>query len=394
MTRTKGAASRSRRSSGQAAGASHAEPVLVLVAQDQRLRDEVALIAAVVGARLAVFRHWDQVDRPTAGAAVAVLCAPTCLPVMAAQVEPCLVVGHDAEAVWQAAAQRPGLLPVPLPTGEKWLTEHLAGEVLHRSQGWVLVVAGATGGIGVTTFAYLCAAELAARGMRPLLLDAVGGPGSGPADLVRGARSSGELSGGDLDWQQLEAVEGELSVTQLREAVPVWEGIGFLTAGAAAPSHATVRAAAVASRRGYDAVVIDSGQRTAALESLGELAQDLLVVVRASRRGVDAARELISTVPQRRLGLAVNGPAAPGWSAADVSAALNTRVVADLPRQKWLARDDELTQAYELLHSRRGAELLGGLLHAVGAPDAWGADCRCAGATHHLGRSGDSRTDR
>jgi secretion/DNA translocation related CpaE-like protein len=352
-------------------GHSSEEPVLILVTEDQRLRDDIALIAAVVGARLEIFKDWAQVARSTAESAVAVLCSPRTVPQTALQAEQCLLVGHEAESVWQAAAEVPGLRPVPLPAGEKWLTEHLAAKVLHRSQGRVLAVVGPTGGVGVTTFAYLCAAEMAARGMSPLVLDAAGGPGSGITDLVRTARREGRVSGGALDWQELESVEGELSAAQLRDALPLCEGISFLTGSTAGPRRdSTLRAAVVAARRAYDVVVIDSGQQAAVLGSLGEQVEDLLVVMRASRRGADAARELIRAVPQRRRHVAVNGSASPGWSAADVRTALGVPVVADLPRQKWLARSDELAQSYELLRSRRGAELLNGLLNEVGVADA------------------------
>lgn len=347
------------------------EPVLLLIAEDQRLRDDIALIAAVVGARLEICRRWSQVQSATAEAAVAVLCSAQTVPRTAVLAERCLLVGHDAESVWQAAAEAPGLRPVPLPTGEKWLTEHLSTKVLDRSQGRVLAVAGASGGVGATTFAYLCAAELASRGQSPLMVDSAGGPGSGVADLARTARREGRLSGGALDWQELTSVEGDLSATQLREAVPVWESIGLLTGSAAAPrADSRLRAAVVAGRRAYDVVVIDSGQQTEALTSLGEQVDDMLVIVRASRRGVDAAQELISAVPQRRAWVAVNGAAAPGWSAADVRAELDVPVVADLPLQRWLARSDEIHDAYNVLRSRRGADLVSGILQRVGLADA------------------------
>ncbi|RJN32574.1 hypothetical protein [Nesterenkonia natronophila] len=350
---------------------SSGEPLVVLVAEDQRLRDDIALIAAVVGARLETFKDWTQVAHSTVDSAVGVLCSPRSVPQTALRVEQCLLVGHEAESVWLAAAKTPGLRPVPLPAGEKWLTEHLAAEVLHRAQGRIFAVAGPTGGVGVTTFAYLCAAELVARGMTPLLLDAAGGPGSGLADLVRTARSRGRVSGGALDWQELEAVEGELSAPQLRDALPICEGISYLTGLTAGPRRdSTLRAAVGAARRTYDVVVIDSGHQVAPLESLAEQVEDLLVVVRASRRGAEAARELIQAVPQRRTYVAVNGSASPGWCAADVGKALDLPVVADLPQQRWLARSDELAQSYELLRSRRGAELLSGLLSGVGMADA------------------------
>lgn len=358
-------------STGPPARRSQGEPVLLLVAEDQRLRDDIALIAAVVGARLELRRRWNQVEDAVSEAAVAVLCSAQTAPRTAALAEECLLVGHDTEAVWAAVAANPGLSPVPLPAAEKWLTEHLFAKVLDRAQGRVIAVAGAAGGVGATTFTYLCAAELAVRGRSPLMLDAASAPGSGISDLVRTARSRGTLTGGMLDWQELKGIEGELSSAQLQGSVPLLDGIGVLT-GPPASRRSVVRlnAAVVAGRRAYDAVVVDVGQQTEALTGLGENVDELLVVTRASRRGAAAAAEMISSAPQRRSRLVINAGAEPGWGAAEMQDALGVPVVADLAAQKWLARSDDISEAYGLLRNRRGARLIGDLLHAVGVVDA------------------------
>ncbi len=347
------------------------DPVLLLVTEDQQLCDDIALIAAVVGLRLETATRWSHITDQAAESAVAVLCCPESTPRTAVMAQQCLLVGHDAEAVWSAAAQTPGLTPVPLPAAEKWLTEHLSAQVLDRSQGLVIAVAGAAGGVGATTFAYLCAAELAARERSCILIDAAGGPGSGIADLLRSAGGSQKLSGGELDWKQLASTEGELSAAHLRDAVPVLEGIGVLTGPALSRTPAArLRAAVLAARRAYDVVVIDTGQQTDTLSGLGENVDELLLVTRASRRGVDAAEQLIRAAPQSRPQLVVNGHAAPGWSAAEAEETLGAPVVADLPVQKWLARTDDIAEAYELLRSRRGSALIARVLSALGADDA------------------------
>lgn len=349
----------------------HGEPVVILVAQDQQLRDDIALIAAVVGARLELRRRWNQVEGEVAEAAVAVLCSAQTAPRTAALAKQCLLVGHDTEAVWAAAAANPDLSPVPLPAAEKWLTEHLFAKVLDRDQGRVIAVAGAVGGVGATTIAYLCAAELAVRDRTPLMIDATSAPGSGTADLIRSARSRGTVTGGQLNWQELTGIEGELSASQLQGSLPVLDGIGVLTGPAAARrSMAKLSAAVVAGRRAYDTVLIDAGQQPEVLTRLGDHVDELLVVTRASRRGVDAAQELIGAVPQRRPQLMINGRAEPGWGAAEAQEALGAPVVADLAVQKWLIRSDDISEAYGLLRSRRGAQLIGGLLQSVGVGDA------------------------
>lgn len=356
---------------GRAGSRTPGEPVLLLVSEDQRLRDDIALIAAVVGARLELRRRWSQVEASVAETAAAVLCSARSAPRTSELAQQCLLVGHDTEAVWAAAAASPDLRPVPLPAAEKWLTEHLFAKVLDRAQGRVIAVAGAAGGLGATTFAYLCAAELAVRSQSPLLIDATSTPGSGIADLVRCARSRGTLTGGTLDWDELNGIEGELSSAQLQGAVPSLDGIGVLT-GPPASRRAMLRlgAAVIAGRRAYDAVFIDIGQQTEVMAGMGDQLDELVVVTRASRRGVDAARELVDSVPPRRPHLVINGRAEPGWGVAEVEDALGLPVAADLVAQTWLARRDDISESYGLLRSRRGAQLIGGLLQAVGVGDA------------------------
>ncbi|NLS11002.1 hypothetical protein HGQ17_13555 [Nesterenkonia sp. MY13] len=342
------------------------ESSVLLVARDQQLADDLSLIAAVVGVRLDLFHDWAQVEQPVE--ALAVICSAETLPPSEQQAEATLLAGHATEAVWAAAAQMPGLTPVPLPAGERWLTEYLSARVLDRAQGQVIAVAGAAGGAGATTFAYLCAAELAVRGSNPLLVDAVAGPSSGAADLVRTARSTGELTGGDLDWTRLCRIEGELSPAHLHTAVPLRDGIGMLTGtGPTAELTGMLGPAVSAGRRAFDVVVVDIGQRAEMLTALGEQVDELVIVTRASRRGVDAADHLLSWAKPRTPRIVLNGACAPGWSPTDVEEALGVPVATDLPEQRWLRKADDLADAYELLRSRRGAGIIAGLLQAVGA---------------------------
>lgn len=358
---------------GQAppAGRTQTDPVVLLVTADQRLRDDIALISAMVGARLELRRRWNQVEEHIREAAVAVLCSAQSAPRTTVLAEQCLLVGHDAEAIWTAAAANPGLRPVPLPDAEKWLTEHLFGKVLDRAQGRVIAVAGAVGGVGATTFSYLCAAELAVRSRSPLLVDATSAPGSGIADMVRSARSRGTLTGGTLNWQELAGIEGELSSAQLQGSVPMLDGFGVLTGPASSRrSISRLNAAVTAGRRAHDAVFIDAGQHTEALTVLGEHIDELLVVTRASRRGVDSAQELLDALPHRNAQLVTNGRAEPGWGAAEVQEVLGRPVAADLAVQKWLARNDDIAETYGLLRNRRGAQMIATVLEAVGLANA------------------------
>lgn len=347
---------------------------VLLITDDDTLREDIALIAAVVGVRLETSVTWHGLE--DGGDWAAVMCSAQCLPTSARRSEGTLLLGYDAEVLWEVAAQFPGLRPVPLPQAERWLSEQLSAQVFDRSQGRVVAAVSTAGGVGSTTFAYLCAAELAARGKRPLLIDAALGPGSGLADLVHRARTQqqlggGQVQGGDLDWEQLSKIEGEISTSHLSAAVPVLDGIGVLTGFSEAVQRLPLLPAAVAAGRGaFDVVVIDIGQRIETIAVLGDQLERLLVVTRASPRAVEAAGRLLRRAAPVEAAVVVNRRAAVGWGPENVAEQLSAPVVADLAEQRWLARTDDLADTYELLRSTRGARMIDDVLRALGAGHA------------------------
>lgn len=349
-----------------------AESVL-LITGDEALREDIALITAVVGVPLQTSTSWRGVEDGSDWAAV--MCSAECLPKTARQAEGALLLGYAADALWEAAAQLPGIRPVPLPQAEHWLSEQLSARVFDRSQGQTITAVSTAGGVGSTTFAYLCAAELAARGRKPLLIDAAPGPGSGLADLVRrgseqqfGGRRA---EGGELDWEQLRRIEGEISSSHLGASVPVVDGIAVLTGTLGDPQGTRLLPAAVAAgRRAFDVVIIDAGQRIEVTPALGEQLERLLVVTRASRRAAEAADRLLHSTDPVRAAVVVNRRAAPGWGPEDIAERLSAPVAGDLAEQRWLARTDDVADTYELLRSARGARMIGGLLQALGVGSA------------------------
>ncbi len=357
-----------------------AEPVFLLVTGDEDLRDDVALIAAVVGGRLDCRPSWTD----TAGEDwAAVMCGSDALPPAMLHAGQILLLGRgpadpeeQSDHLWRLAASRPGMQAVPLPEGEVWLSEHLGARVMDRAPGRVIGVAGVFGGAGTTTLSYLLAAEAAARGMSALLVDGDPHPGSGIRALLTEQSPAGYEEDA-LGWSGLSRIEGELSSSQLQAALPVLEGIHVVSEparrGPVAESEAetaplrTAEAVIGAGKRAFDLVVLDAGRRAELLSAAAERIDAGLLVAPASRRAADAADELLSAVAGPPFHLALNGRARPGWRAAEMEEAVGLPVVADLAEQRWLRQAQDLGEAYELLRSARGAALIGGILQAVGA---------------------------
>lgn len=369
-------------SAARAGSDDSAEPTFLLVTGDEELRDDVALIAAVVGGRLDCRPGWAEAP-PEDWAAV--MCGPDALPPAGASTEQILLLGHgeDAEAppdaLWRLAASRPGTQAVPLPQAEVWLSEHLGGRVMDRAPGCVLGVAGVFGGVGATTLSYLLAAEAAARGMSALLVDGDPHPGSGIRALLREQVPSASVDE-SLGWSALAQIEGELSSSQLQAALPVLEGIHVVSetesaAGATAGAEAepaplrTAEEVIGAGKRAFDLVILDAGRRPELLRAAADRMECGLLVAPASARSVDAADELMAAVSGVSFQLVLNGRARPGWRAAEMREALGVEVAADIPEQRWLRRADELGESYELLRSGRGAAMIGGILQAAGVVD-------------------------
>lgn len=350
-------------------GAETEEPVLLLVTADPPLHDDVALLAAVVGARLEIVPDWTDVSERRWAA---VLCGPDAPPPESRCGEVLLVTSAETPAdPWALAAQHPRLRPVPLPAGEQWLVDHLAAQVMDRLPGRVLVVLGAVGGVGTSTVAYLAAAEAAVRGMSVLLLDTDTAAGSGLRALRDRVRRSGALAGaaGALDWEELGRLDGPLSAAQLTGALPEVDGISLITGEAGSDDTAPSSLAAVvaAARRAVDLVVVDGARRPGVLELLGGPPEAGLLVTEPTARGAAAVAELPLRGHDVDWSLVVNGAARGGITAAELARRLGLPVAAELAEQRWLRRTGDLAEAYELLRSRRGAAFAGALLEAAGA---------------------------
>ncbi|GAB3192822.1 hypothetical protein GCM10027061_23910 [Nesterenkonia suensis] len=344
---------------------------MLLVTADAALRDDVALLAAVVGARLETCAEWTHVSSQEW---VAVLCGPDAPPsetMPRVRSEVLLVTPeHIAVDAWALAARHPRLRPVPLPAGEQWLVDHLAAQIMDRLPGRVLVVLGAVGGVGASTVAYLAAAEAAARRMRVLLLDGELSAGSGLRALRDQALRAGVLEGppSALDWTELDRHDGPLSSAQLIGALPMVDGISLITGEPRADGGVPDAMAAVvtAARRAADLVVVDAGRRPDVVDSLGGPPEAGLLVTEPSPRGGSAVAELPLRGHDVDWSLVVTGPSRGGATPAELARRLGVPLAADLAEQRWLRRAGTIGAAYDLLRSRRGALFAGGLLAAAG----------------------------
>lgn len=123
-------------------------------------------------------------------------------------------------------------------------------------------------------------------------------------------------------------------------------------------------------RRVFDYVVIDVGRDYEVLTTALEHLEHLLLVSPCSSRGATAALEVKSAYPELALLLVANGAGQSGWTPGELSEAAGIPLAGDIPEQRWLRRDSQLSTAYELLRSRRGAAYIETVLEAVdaGAP--------------------------
>ncbi|MCH8563972.1 hypothetical protein LTI14_12205 [Nesterenkonia sp. YGD6] len=362
-----------------------AEPRLLLITEDRVLRDDVALIAATVGAALESRSSWEAVV-PQEWAVL--MCGTDRLPSLPQVARGALLLsssgarqGQDQQ-LWRIAAEHPGLQPVPLPAAQAWLAGHLGERVLDRGPGRVVAVAGVLGGVGASTVAYLLAAEQAVRGASALLVDADPAPGSGIAGLMGVAEvSCGALNGRgredrrgpaaaergeEFGWEELAGLQGEIASPQLAAALPLRDGVHMLSGAPGFDARRRMLGPVVRSAlRVFDTVVIDVGRDADAVALVREHLHQLLLVTPCSARGAAAARQLARALTGVPPMLVANGAGHLGWSPQELAAATEIPLAGDLPEQRWLRREDELGAAYELLRSRRGAAYIGTLLEVL-----------------------------
>lgn len=244
------------------------------------------------------------------------------------------VVAAD-EIPWEEAA-RLGVEDVFDPHGASEIAiERFQACVEGRDEACVIVVSGATGGAGASTFATALARIGAGRGHRVLLVDA--DPNGGGLDIVMGA----EHERGSR-WNDLDVSDESFSGSALRALIPEVDGVALLSWGREVSQRGSIRrlvSVVQAGRRSHDLVVIDLVRGDAeALEALLAVAVLTVMLVPEEIRSLAAARQTIAPLQEHTTVAVVTWPRNGGTDAQTVESLLGAPVVAHMRREKRLSQ--------------------------------------------------------
>lgn len=189
------------------------------------------------------------------------------------------------------------------------LLAHLARVSDGPGDAALCVVTGASGGVGASTFAAVCASRSAARSWATVLVDA---DDSGPGiDLLLGSE---DVEG--MRWPDLDTSSAHLAADAVAESLPRSGGFAHLSVGRRDVPHGPAPGVVTALRRAFDVVVADVPRHglvpgTALAGELVAHAAVVAVLVTPDVRGIAAAERLceFATVPV--VAIAAVGPS--GW---------------------------------------------------------------------------------
>lgn len=341
---------------GSAARAASVSAPVILVSASQRLRDEVARIAAAAGMDLEVMT--DGAAALHRGPEVLLLGSDLAAAGSGGGVSPdrpglrrpeTILVGTEQDTdLWRQAARLEAARVAVLPAASGWLAEYL-GRRRDTGSGFVLGVVGGSGGAGASTLSCWLAQEAAERRIETLLVD--GDACGGGLDASLG---STEVPG--VRWPDLVDVRGTLNPVQLASALPQVSGFALLAGGSGedeageaeagtghpsarsgteTPAEESIRAVMDAARAAFDLTIVDCARHLSGQLLLS--CDALLVVVPGRLRPVLAARSL-----SRNLGTAVpkaavvRGPLGDGMDDARAADAAGLSLAGYLPAARRL----------------------------------------------------------
>jgi len=293
----------------------------VVVSADEALLDDLLRLLAAAGSEAEVATGGPALRRAHRNAPLVLVGADALASaaVRALPRRPGLVVVSPGElppAEWAAAVEVGAERVAVLPADEAWLLSRAAAAIRSPvERGWLVAVAGSSGGAGASTVATALALA-AAPGA--LLVDA--DPWGGGLDLLLGAE---RVEG--LRWPELTGLRGRVAGVALLAALPEVADVHVLAASRAAPEEIPGEALVAVVEAGRSAgrpVVVDlprpGGAGDAAAAAVLAEADRAVLVVPARLRAATAARLLVDS-PES------------AWSAAEI-------VVRTLPGG--LTRDD------------------------------------------------------
>lgn len=255
--------------------------------------------------------------------------------------------GPDPRA-WQWAVGL-GAVDVVSAAQESAALERLALALDGRSEGCLVSIVGAVGGVGASTFAAALGHRAGSRGLASMLLDldALGGG----LDLVLGAE---RIEG--IRWQGLGGADGTLSAGSLAEVLPRADGLATLTWSRDEPVVETPSLGPVltAAGRGFDLVVADAPRHggDALAEAVGR-SVCTVVLVPEETRGIGAATSLVQRLEGLTDSVALLSVGRPGGPGPD----LVSRVVGR-PVLGRIRRERRLRTAIEQGHGPRRSRSL------------------------------------
>lgn len=232
--------------------------------------------------------------------------------------------------LWKCAVTLGAVNVVGLPSAEFWLRDALADVTReNETRAHLIAVIPGSGGAGASTLAINLGLRAVSQGLSVLVIDI--DPTGGGIDLTLGAE---EQQG--TRWCDIDPGSGRIAAGTLVNALPVFNGLSFLSHGRArvhVPEVEVLAAVVDAGRRGFDLVIVDLPRGLSpATELLISQADLSVIAVRNHVRSVAASasvREWIRSVGGKTHCVVAAGHK--GVSVPDVALALGEKDLSEIP---------------------------------------------------------------